>query len=256
MMWSEDKNTTKDGKEGVGGFMDSTYVGEPENNEKKIASIRISSIVPVMIKHIHQHPNGVPLWGKQISMLQFIAYVQNVERATTKISYDLVDETGKITAYQFLETSNTDNKGIMEVKVGSYARVIGCPREQNKTGHIFIMKIMPVFSMTEILAHLMEVTYMCLKSKEVFSRSSSSKSTIGRSSMMDDDTSLHGMNADQAHVFKIIKAENHSETGAVKQDLIKKLSPDLRNKLDGILEFLVGEGHIYTTCTDDHFKAT
>lgn len=91
-MWHDNGN----GGEGVGGFLDSTYAGESENTDNKSGTVRISSILPVMIEHVLQNPGGaIKLWGKDVTIIQFIGYVRNFERVTTRISYDLVDETGE-----------------------------------------------------------------------------------------------------------------------------------------------------------------
>ena len=64
-----------------------------------------------------------------------------------------------------------------------------------------------------------------------------------------------GMDKDQAIVFKIITGDD-SESGIEREQIKANVPPSLVSKVDEILEFLAGEGHIYTTRTDNHFKAT
>ena len=101
----------------------------------------------------------------------------------------------------------------------------------------------------------MEVSYVCLKAEELSGNEGSGAVQTAVKNEMEVD-SCHGMDKDQAAVFIVIQTCNNTDTGIHKNDLKSKLSPNVKDKLDEILEFLTCEGHVYTTCTDDHFKTT
>ncbi len=62
-------------------------------------------------------------------------------------------------------------------------------------------------------------------------------------------------NAKQDMVYKMIAACEREE-GLGREELQGQLKSKLsRPDIDGALDFLSGEGHIYSTIDDDHFKA-
>lgn len=88
---------------GGGGFLDQTYNGNATQTGKE--PVRGNSIVPLMIGHLlDESPDTLNLWGTPIKLVQLVAFVRKFERLTTKISYDLVDETGEnfVFLYQLL----------------------------------------------------------------------------------------------------------------------------------------------------------
>lgn len=154
-------------------------------------------------------------------------------------------------AFQWIDDSDTEIETVPE---GFYARIVGSLREQGDSRHVFILNIRQITSLTDVFEHLLEVTYACMKGEELFTQSEPGK--IGSAMDESEMDSCHGMNKEQAMVFKVIQSGNDTETGIERSQLKNKLPADIRSKLDEILEFLVCEGHIYTTSTDDHFKTT
>ena len=62
----------------------------------KIKPAKVNSLVPLMIGHLTQDSlETLNLWGKPIQLVCLVAYIRKVENTATKITYDIVDETGK-----------------------------------------------------------------------------------------------------------------------------------------------------------------
>ena len=102
-MWSAGGNKTVDGR---GGFLDETYAGQ-QTQANKVEPTRGNSLVPLMIGHILQGSlETLTLWGTPIKLVCLVAYIRKVESVTTKVSYDIVDETGK---YNYNVLSNSRN---------------------------------------------------------------------------------------------------------------------------------------------------
>ncbi|XP_078043224.1 uncharacterized protein LOC144473319 [Augochlora pura] len=65
------------------------------------------------------------------------------------------------------------------------------------------------------------------------------------------------LDTEQSLVLSVIKAEDKTDdTGIHRSVLIQKVPQYIVSRLDAILDFLSGEGHIYTTLNNEYFKAT
>lgn len=73
-----------------GGFLNDT----PSLSEDKNLR-RAQNIVPVMIGQIIRSSADFQIWEIPVRMLTFIGILRKVNESTTKITYDIEDETGK-----------------------------------------------------------------------------------------------------------------------------------------------------------------
>ncbi|XP_015117476.1 replication protein A 32 kDa subunit [Diachasma alloeum] len=249
-MWGE-LNTG----ESEGGFMDESYNTGAQQTQKEGKKREDNKIIlPIMIGSLlHETPQSLQQYGNNsVSAVRVVAVVTKITEATTKIAYELEDETGKITGYRWLETDSTTASDPMDIKVNQYVIIHGCLRESGEESrHLFILNIRPSVTHGEVLNHLLEVT-MAARHKTI--GLSSPKANAG--AVDNDDPSTHGLTPDQGVVFKLIKQVDEHDIGIERNELKSKVPPQLASKVDEILDFLVSEGHIYTTRTDDHFKAT
>lgn len=80
-----------DSTQGEGGFLDNTqaFDGEDKSDLK-----RGQNCVPVMIAHLNRCGEELTLWGMPVKMIAVVAIVRQIEQVTTKVSYELEDETG------------------------------------------------------------------------------------------------------------------------------------------------------------------
>ncbi|XP_008552092.1 replication protein A 32 kDa subunit-B [Microplitis demolitor] len=250
-MWDQSRNEG----EGGGGFMDESYstiAPQADRGEAK----RSNNVVPMMIGHlIKSSKKSKTIWGTNVNVVCIVAVVKDIQSQTTKIGYELEDETGKIMAYKWLEAESVVPEGITK---DCYAKVYGTLREQgaDMTTHIFVMKILPVKKYAEVFSHLLEVTLIAIRMKNSNNCLQGGKVEMPTGNNDDEDDDVcHGLTNEQKVIYKIIK-RNDTENGIERGDLKSQVPGNLKSKVDGILEFLASEGHIYTTRNDDYFKAT
>ncbi|XP_012253595.2 replication protein A 32 kDa subunit [Athalia rosae] len=258
-MWGE-KAFSTDG----GGYFDSSVVQSPATGASKRGLKRAQNIVPVMMKHLVDAPEELKIWGMDVQIITVVGIVRGIKPTTTKISYDIEDETGKMTAFQWLEADKSAQEPAIEVN--TYVRVYGSLREQHQEKHILVMRMRPITNLNELTSHLLEVIYVALKGERLSDTGSSAMPDVQNTaplfgmenSLMEPSilgASVGGMTNEQKEVFKIIQTDD--SLSGIERDQIKKRVPQhIKSRVDDILDFLASEGHIYTTLTDDHFKTT
>ncbi|KAK9297200.1 hypothetical protein QLX08_008947 [Tetragonisca angustula] len=220
-----------------GGFLNDSL---NSNDENKKSGRRINKIIPVMVQHLMHSEN---LEG---SIVTFIGITNQIEKSSTKVTYEIEDETGCITCFQWLAVGSISEPVI---NLNTYVRVFGHIREQNETKHILILKICPVTTLNELTNHLLEVTFVTLR----IQKTSNDQYKDSDVPMLDDNL---GLTKDQITVFRIIQAENDTVNGIERKTLKNRVPKNILPIVDDIIDFLTSEGHIYTTFTDDHFKTT
>lgn len=265
-MW--DSDTTMGG----GGFMNEAKTQEGVGKSQK----RGQNIVPLMIGHLTKDEIDLNVWGNEVRIVTTVAILKKIDQATTKITYELEDETGKmhylffvflihmvllylpgqILACYWLEAEK--QKPEIPVQVNTYIRVHGILRNQDSKNFILILRIAPIMDLNELTSHLLEVIWYIAKAKILKDSKSGGSSNFADTTNPNDMEvdSVHGMKSEETTILKIIQAETHTEFGIERCDIKKKIPAHLISRLDNILEFLSQEGHIYTTQSEDHFKTT
>lgn len=239
-------NTSMDNSKG--GFLNDTQSVSGEKNLK-----RVQNVIPVMIGQILRSSGDFEIWGIPARMVTILGVLRSVNESTTKITYEIEDETGAITAVRWLEANKTMPEPSLEIN--SYVRVVGLLREQNGTKQIFVLRISPLEELNELTNHLLEVTYVTLKAEQLFKEKNTDNVPLNLDDDMKTANDCSGMSPEQATIFNIIQADT-SDSG-IERSVVRARTPaHILRDVDNIIHFLISEGHIYTTCTDDHFKAT
>lgn len=134
-------------------------------------------------------------------------------------------------------------------------------RSHNNKNFVLVVNIQPLQELNELVTHLMEVTLVSLEGEKQMNSVARNDQTFINNSMNygnsinrnDEQDSVPGLNKEQNIVYRLIK-NSTAEYGAERSEIKMNVPPYVVNKVDDILQFLSGEGHIYTTSTDDHFK--
>jgi len=129
-------------------------------------------------------------------------------------------------------------------------RIYGLIRNQNNQQHVLIVRMFPLEDLNELTCHFMEVIYFILKAKKPVE-----ESTLSNLPTTFDNT-MSGMSSEQVAVLEIVRSANDSECGIEKRDILTRAPKHIIPRINEILEFLLCEGHIYTTSSEDFFKAT
>lgn len=246
-MWGNFDETVQGGQ---GGFLNDSRGASSAGGEKGVK--RAQNIVPVMIRHMTNCVSNLELWGSPVRIVTFVGIIRKIEHATTKMTFEIEDDTDKIMAYRWLEADNSVKEP--EYTVNNYVRVYGHLREQNNIKHVLILRIMPIRTLNELTSHLLEVTYVTVQAEKMKKGKETSNMETTDDFNMDDN--VNGLTKEQMVVFKIIQEENDTENGIERHTLKARVSKNVLPNVDKIIDFLTSEGHIYTTRTDDHFKTT
>lgn len=238
-----------------GGFLDNSR----RDGQDDVKSRRIQTIVPVMIGHLlaASSTDETKFWGIPARMFTFLGIVRNVEETATKISYDVEDQTGTIIALKWLEADKKTSDVTMPMN--TYVRIVGLLREQNDKRHVLILRMWPIQDLNELTNHMLEVTYATLKAEAMAKKGNETEVHHNSSTVNagpSEDSPYYGMTGDQTSVYKIIHAQNNTESGIERSEIKRQVPKRVLSEIDNILDFLVSEGHIYTTSTDDYFKTT
>ncbi|KAL6264464.1 hypothetical protein P5V15_004572 [Pogonomyrmex californicus] len=232
-----------------GGFLDDstqqlggTGKKGPQSNDK--------SIVPVLIKHITSSTGDLQIAGKTVNTLTIVGIIRRIEQDTTKISYSIQDDTGTLTAVMWLEADKNPAESNNCTQINTYVRVYGLLRIQNNQRHVLILRMQPLEDLNELTCHFMDVIYFIVSANKPIEESALSTNTI-----MSDNT-MSGMSPEQMAVLKVVRSANETECGIEKRDILAEIPRHIVSRLDEILDFLLCEGHIYTTSSEDFFKAT
>ncbi|EZA56705.1 hypothetical protein DMN91_000821 [Ooceraea biroi] len=236
---------------GGGGFLDDT---QSAGTGRKGTQTNDKSIVPVLIKHVADATGDLQIAGRTINTLMIVGVVRGIEQDTTKISYSIQDDTGTITAVMWLEADKNPTESNACTQVDAYVRVYGLLRNQNNQRQLLILRMYPLEDLNELTHHFLEVTYFILstgKPTEEYNAGNAGNAIQGMS-----DHTMSGMSSEQVTVLEIVRSAKNAECGIEKRDILSQAPKHVIPRLDDILDFLLCEGHIYTTSSEDFFKAT
>ncbi|XP_016963196.1 replication protein A 32 kDa subunit [Drosophila biarmipes] len=217
-------------------------------------------IVPLVIKQVVDAPEGnIELFGMQYAMVCVVGIVRNVETSSTKITYTVEDHSGRIDAHYWLEEG--DALKAPEVMVNNYVKVYGTTRSQGGQKTLMVFKLLPVLDPNEVCTHLLEVLNARYRAEDYKNKGGSGAvASSGSGSIADFTTSqssaiVSGLDPKQQAVFQAIKS-NVSEEGISRKELKAKFSHISDSELTNILDFMISEGHIYSSIDADHFICT
>nr|ACO10572.1 Replication protein A 32 kDa subunit [Caligus rogercresseyi] len=254
--------------QGGGGGFNTPGSQTPGGGEKK--RTRAQNLVPVTISSVLEcTEESLSIEGLEVGMVCLLGKVVSISNEATKGVYSLKDKTAQIDVIQWLDEGQDASKD--DVCEDMHARVIGTVRNSGGKKHIMAFNISPVEAMSEIKGLTLEVEYARLKIKQLKDKENSSinvnsSSSLSNSLVSGNNFSSSGgggggggsnfSNPKHSAVFKMI-AGCMREEGISKEEIQNSLKGRVGpNALNDALYFLSGEGHIYSTIDEDHFKTT
>lgn len=265
-MWQN--NGFDDGFGGGGGF-DPSSAGDktPGGQERKKTA---DTIAHVTIRQILQSgDDAVKIGNTEIGCVCVVGIVRGIEASSMKIVYTVEDNTGVITVMHWLNEDKATDAGVPVVE-NTYCEVFGKIRAQGDKKFIMAFSIKPVTDLKTITVHRLEVIYTVFKLEQLSQQETEQypvKQESGNNmSMMNSSSngmqfgnggdSNYGLNPHQLRVYRAIQ-QCKREGGASREEISGALTVKMPGpEIEKILEFLVSEGHIYTTTDENHFMAT
>ncbi|KPJ08425.1 Spindle assembly abnormal protein 6-like [Papilio machaon] len=229
-------------------------------------SRRTSRTAPIVIRQaLHSGDGDITIWGTEIMIVSIVARVRNIRMQSTKITYTIQDITGRMRAVFWLdqEAMEEDDKSTPKVQVNDYVQIYGNVKTNKGKKVLMAFKIMPITDVNAITFHYLQCINNRLKmeadsKKTKINGNTTSSAAMPANSMvgMADSTSVNGLNPRQMMVFNLIRAST-LEQGISKQDMYVTLKDRMSQmEFENILEWMCGEGHIYSTIDEEHFRAT
>lgn len=261
MSWNPGFNDT------AGGFLNNTTNFDSPAGKKKSGSVkRLQNILPVVVRQIRDsNDEEFKLFGMPAPIVCIVGILKDFDLQSTKATYTVEDHTGAIKALWWLESDGDDTPLLPVVKEGAYVQVFGTIRVQDGHKNLMVLKMFPIDDCNIITTHLLEVINTRLQA-EVMSkdtaqtiRENNPGATLANSmSMFDDNMTDNGqlnLSATQMKVFKILQADQ-TTAGPDRTSILSHFPQNQRREANEALEFLVNEGHAYSTIDNEHFKPT
>jgi len=233
---------------------------------------RAQNVVPLLINDVLTAPEeGFSIEGIEVGLVNILGKITNIDKAATKTTYQVEDSTGQVDVVQWVEEGHTEE----EFFEGSHVRAIGSVRTQGEKKHVMAFRILEAPTEEERDFHALQVAYSRLKMKELngkmtgggggggmMDHSGLSNSMMGGGlggtnfggSMSSSSASFGNKNYDT--VYNLIRQSTDDQginLGTILNEVRGKMS---KQEMDGAIEFLSSEGHIYSTVDDEHFKTT
>ncbi|ORY06321.1 replication protein A, subunit RPA32 [Basidiobolus meristosporus CBS 931.73] len=271
----------ENGYEGGGGFLSSPF-GESASTPTgtKRGGAAAQNLTPVSIKQLLEatqiHADApFKVDEHELSQITFIGIIRRQSEQSTNVSYIVEDGTGSIDVRTWLE--NDDNEIQQQKRAqlveGIYVRVVGQFKQFASKRHVVAFSMRPIEDYNEITHHFLEVVYVHL-----FRTRNPSVKHEGEQgyqpSFSGDPFNPTGQYGNQAYkqpepvygnefkpshkaIIYAIKSFPDTNEGVHVESIAQKLSSQFgRAEISQAIEWLVGEGHLYSTIDDDHVRCT
>ncbi|XP_076013200.1 replication protein A 32 kDa subunit-like [Genypterus blacodes] len=188
----------------------------------------------------------------KIGQVSIVGFVKGSAPFVTNIQYSVDDRTGPpIDVRHWVNTE--DSALLSSAYPGKYVRVTGSLRNFQGQRSLLANNIRCIDDPNEITSHMLEVVqaHMQISGKGVdLNMNTTAASMSGRVAQHTGSLSTI-----QGQVLNIIGKSSHPD-GISFHELRAKLGNPHMNDIRGSLEFLLSEGHIYSTIDDDYYKSS
>lgn len=262
-----------------GGFFNgdnSTFGGGSPQVPKKggDGQKRAQNIMPVTARQVQMTPDdGLKIGNLDIYLVTLVGIVRSIESTSVKITYKLEDNTGCVEGVHWIDGQDENGQAPQpQVVENSYCRLSGTIRTQGNKRYIMAFNIQQIEDFNEITTHFLEVALFFKKAEAMASMGGvmdQGVNSAGTSNGVTNNLSnslmtssgppsapLTGLNPLQGKVLTAIQRCT-VDNGLHSEALIEQLKGTAtRHEVLSTLEFLCGEGHIYTTVDDYHYRTT
>ncbi|KAK9892258.1 hypothetical protein WA026_019059 [Henosepilachna vigintioctopunctata] len=252
-------------KTGSGGFFNNTNEAEdtPAKGQK---ARRLQNVVPVVVRQIKDClDDEFTLFGMQTQILSFVGVVLDYEIQSTKAMYNIQDHTGVIKAIWWLETDKDNAPKLPIIKENAYVQIFGSLRIQENEKMVMVLRMFPVNDCNVVTSHLLQVIHARLEAEYMANNPSGPPTAIKRNNpgaelansmhFLEHNAQDTGLTPIQSQIHEILR-RTPSISGTSKSELLRQFPQNKSVEVMEALEFLINEGHAYSTIDTEHFKAT
>jgi len=241
---------------------------------------RNQPLIPVTIRQLLHAEQITPdaddflLNGQSLGQVSVVAQIIHASALVTNLNYQIDDSTGTMDVRVWVDQEGTDyaHKKSHEWTQGVYVRVIGNLRSFNGKRSIVAVRLMCIDDFNELIHHFLEVIHLTLsltgrRNMKGSSGSGGSGQTVSsgssvyskqQSSLNDNNNSNNTLNELQNEIIQLV-VQNQGEdmAGVLRQEIVATCNDiaDEQTVLKAV-QFLIDEGHLYTTTDEDHVAAT
>ncbi|KAH9404650.1 PREDICTED: replication protein A 32 kDa subunit-like [Rhagoletis zephyria] len=240
---------------------------QPEFNDRDQLNhvhVTLSQIV-----NLTRREEGLIIQRQKVHTITVYGMLINVEEGNTKNVY-LIDDFSKggPVEVQLWKNDNDGTGSYMpapSVMENTYIRVVGQVRYDDKKPFIIAFEIKTITDPREIDKHFLEVINdaLVLEKRKNYTLAHgengnfSRMDTSGHFTQVDTNPIHAGFSDVQRSVLNVFRKHGNEQSCGLKRSDIHSFLPGVNSSLiDDAINFLVNEGHIFTTNDDHTFKST
>lgn len=168
---------------------------------------------------------------------------------------------------RWLESDADNTPNLPVVKEGCYVEVYGSLRVQDGQKMVMVLRMFPVDNINKVTTHMIECMHVRFESEalskgqgltRINANNPGADLVNSMSFMAGDGESARqmGLTPIQEKVYNILLPVSHTTMGLSRQAVLKNFPDNQHREVNNALEFLITEGHAYSTIDNDHFKVT
>ncbi|KAL1194044.1 Replication protein A 32 kDa subunit A [Cardamine amara subsp. amara] len=266
-----------------GGFMSSQPSQAYESSSSTAKNREFQGLVPVTVKQITEcfqsgaEKSGLVINGISLTNVSLVGLVCDKDDSkVTEVRFILDDGTGRIDCKRWV--NEAFDAGEMEsVQDGTYVRLNGHLKTFQGKTQLLVFSVRPIIDFNEVTFHYIECIHFYSQNSESQGQQvgDATQSQIANSSV--NTTFQGGSNTNQATPLNpVVSSQNNDGNGRKNLDdmildylkqpactarqqgiHIDEIAQQLKipkNKLEGVIQSLEGDGLIYSTIDEYHFK--
>ncbi|KAK9762905.1 Replication factor A protein 2 [Basidiobolus ranarum] len=247
--------------------------GITDSPSSKRESSNNQTLSPVTIKQLLGADQATPdapfkIDNVEITQVTFVGVIRSVSEQSTNVSFVVEDGTGSVDIRMFInDDSDFQAQKRGELVQGIYVRVIGTIRVFSNKRYVLAFLLRPITDFNEVTAHSLETLFCHL------SRVKSNPSIDYNSGFRNSEGNPFTANNPYAHnpsnnynnefsplqrtIIDAVKSAPDTNEGVHIGSIAQALTGRFpREEISNAVEWLIGEGHLYSTVDDDHVKCT
>jgi replication factor A2 len=237
---------------------------------------RNQPLIPVTIKQLLEAKQLAPdaddftLNNQSLGQVSVVAQIIRSSTLATNLNYQIDDATGTIDVRVWIDTEGTDyaHHKCHEWTQGSYVRVVGSLRAFNGKRSIVAVRLMTIDDFNELTCHFLEIIHLTLSlngprkntSKSSGQSYNNNNNNNNNNAYTKPQTSNSGntLNELQNEIIQLVVSNQGDDMAGVNIQEIIATYTDIADEetTRKAVQFLIDEGHLFTTTSDDMVAAT